>query len=285
MMSQEYIIQQTAVDMGSIASYSSLLSTVFGKPELFTSSYIKWQYADNPDGTIVGFNALIDGSLSAHYVTQPMQALINGQRKKGLLSLNTATHPGHQGKGLFVKLADRTYQYAADNGYDFVIGVANQNSVHGFTKKLGFQLVGQLHALLGIGALPYTSDLNKFSYSRYWSQEALSWRLANPNNKYGVANGQHTVISSATAYPAISASLGIFNGSDYSVSPQKASLSLLNLWIGANKDITSKTNLYFNIPNRLRPAPLYLIFKSLNDSIMPLDFSDVYFQALDFDAY
>ena len=284
-MAQEYNIQQTAVDQASIASYSSLLSSVFARPELFTRDYIKWQYVDNPDGTILGFNAFDGADLAAHYVTQPMQAMIGGQKKKGLLSLNTATHPAHQGKGLFVKLADRTYQYAAEQGYDFVIGVANQNSVHGFIKKLGFQLVGQLHALLGIGSLPYSDDLSKFFYSRYWTEEALSWRLSNPNNKYGLSVGHNIVISSATAYPAISTTLGVFKGSNYSASPQKKAFSLLNLWIGANKDITSQTNLYFNIPNRLRPAPLYLIFKSLNNNINPLNFDDVFFQALDFDAY
>ena len=284
-MSQDYNIQQTAVDKGSIEGYSYLLSKVFNNPKLFNNEYLKWQYADNPDGPIVGFNAFSGDSLAAHYVTQPMQAVIDGQKKKGLLSLNTATHPDHQGKGLFVKLADRTYQYAADNGYDFVIGVANQNSVHGFTKKLGFQLVGQLHALLGMGNLPFSDDLSGFSYSRYWTPEALAWRLTNPNVNYGVSIGHNIVISSATAYPAIAATLGVFKGSGYNVSPQKAPFSLLNLWIGANKDITSETNLYFNIPNRLRPAPLYLIFKSLKDNISPLNFDDVYFQALDFDAY
>jgi GNAT superfamily N-acetyltransferase len=284
-MSADYNIQQTTVDKDSIGSYSSLLSNVFANPKLFTPSYLAWQYADNPDGTIVGFNAWAAGSLAAHYVTQPMRATIGGQRKKGLLSLNTATHPGHQGKGLFVKLADRTYQYASDSGYDFVIGVANQNSVHGFTKKLGFQLVGQLHALLGMGYLPFSDDLSGFSYSRYWSQQALSWRLANPKRRYGVSCGHPTVISSPTAYPSISATLGVFKGSGYDITARKEPFSLLNLWIGANKDITSKTNLYFNIPNRLRPAPLYLIFKSLNNSISTLDFNDVYFQALDFDAY
>ena len=284
-MAQDYNIEQTAIDAASIDSYSKLLSNVFARPELFTPDYIKWQYADNPDGTIVGFNAFDGDDLAAHYVTQPIQAMINGQKRKGLLSLNTATHPSHQGKGLFVKLAEQTYKYAAEQGYDFVIGVANQSSVHGFTKKLGFQLVGQLHALLGMGKLPYSDDLSKFAYSRYWTKEALKWRIANPNNKYGISVGHNIVISSATAYPAISSTLGVFKGSDFDISTQKEPFSLLNLWIGANKDITSETNLYFNIPNRFRPAPLYLIFRSLNNNISPLVFDDVFFQALDFDAY
>jgi GNAT superfamily N-acetyltransferase len=284
-MSAEYQIKQTSVDSTSIATYSSLLSEVFGKPQLFTGKYIRWQYVDNPDGNIVGFNAYDGETLAAHYVTQPMEAVIRGVKRKGLLSLNTATHPQHQGKGLFVKLANQTYEYAADHGYDFVIGVANQNSVHGFTKKLGFQSVGQLNALLGMGALPYTSDLSGFSYYKEWSPEALAWRMKNPCNRYGVSDGNPLAVSSATAYPMISATLGTFARNKYPLTPHPSSFSVLNLWIGANRNITSKTNLYFNIPNRLRPAPLYLIFKALNSSIGPLDFDDVYFQALDFDAY
>ncbi|MCW3128146.1 MAG: hypothetical protein JWO03_3804 [Bacteroidetes bacterium] len=284
-MSQDHQIRQTAIDGASILSYSALLSDVFGKPQLFTKEYLQWQYADNPDGTIVGFNAYQGETLAAHYVTQPMEAVINGIKLKGLLSLNTATHPNHQGKGLFVKLADRTYTYATEHGYDFVIGVANQNSVHGFTKKLGFQLVGQLHALLGMGALPYTDDLSVFSYYKEWSSEALAWRLKNPCNAYGVSNDRNIVVSSATAYPMINATIGTFDKNKYAVTPRPSSFSVLNLWVGANRNITSKTNFYFNIPNRLRPAPLYLIFKALNSSIGPLNFNDVYFQALDFDAY
>ncbi len=281
----DYKIRQTTTDGAGVLGAASLLSEVFGKPELFTADYVKWQYADNPDGAIVGFNAYDGETLAAHYVTQPMQAVIDGQKRRGLLSLNTATHPGHQGKGLFVKLADRTYQYAADQGYDFVVGVANQNSVHGFTKKLGFQLAGQLHALLGIGALPYTHDLSGYSYYKDWSPEALAWRLCNPVNKYGVSTAKAVTVSSATAYPAISATLGRFDKKRYQLNPCPASFSMLNLWIGVDRNITSKTNFYFNIPNRLRPAPLYLIFKPLKGGIGPLHFDDVYFQALDFDAY
>lgn len=281
----DYQIRQTTTDATGIATAASLLSEVFGKPELFTTGYVQWQYADNPDGTIVGFNAYAGEALAAHYVTQPMESMINGVRHRGLLSLNTATHPGHQGKGLFVKLADQTYRHAADHGFDFVVGVANQNSVHGFTKKLGFQLVGQLHALLGMGALPYADDLSGFSYYKDWSPEALAWRLRNPVHQYGVTTSKCVTVSSATAYPMISATLGRFDKKKYALNPCAASFSMLNLWIGVDRNITSKTNFYFNIPNRLRPAPLYLIFKPLKGGLAPLHFDDVYFQALDFDAY
>jgi hypothetical protein len=136
-----------------------------------------------------------------------------------------------------------------------------------------------------MGALPYTNDLSAFTYYKEWSPKALEWRLKNPVNQYGVATGQNIVVSSATAYPLIKATIGTFDKNKYAAEPRQSLVSLLNLWVGANRNITSKTNFYFNIPNRLRPAPLYLIFKALNSSIGPLNFDDVYFQALDFDAY
>ena len=284
-MNTGYDILHVDTETHSINSFAGLLSDVFGRPELFTPAYIRWQYAENPDGKIVGFNAMDGSSLAAHYVAQPLQAIVDGRMDKGLLSLNTATHPAHQGKGLFVKLAERTYQYAADQGYSFVIGVANQNSVHGFIKKLGFQQVGQLHALLGAGQLPYTDDRTGYSYARHWSPESLSWRLANPSAKYGIDLSRHISITSPTAYPGIKATLGMYDRAAYDLKATVSPLSLLNLWIGADRHISTHTHTYFNIPHRLRPAPLYLIHKPLKAGISPLHFDDILFQALDFDAY
>ena len=276
---------QTDIVKSCIAQYAALLAKVFSKPKLFTEAYIQWQYADNPDGTIVGFNAYALDTLVAHYVAQPMQAVIDGNMCKGLLSLNTATAPAHQGKGLFVKLAHKTYEYAASQGYEFVIGVANQNSVHGFIKKLGFQQVGQLHALLGVGSLGAAPDSKDFYYSKYWTAEAMQWRLSNPCNQYGITQGNFSIISCATTYPSIKATLGMYSSHDYPLSSRASAFSLFNIWIGANRQVSSRTPLYFNIPQRFRPAPLYLIYKSLNNKNASLNFDDVCFQALDFDAY
>ena len=75
----------------SISKCTALLKEVFPKMKGLSNEYIRWQYADNPCGQIVGFNALYDEKIVAHYVAQPFTARINGEIKKGLLSLNTAT--------------------------------------------------------------------------------------------------------------------------------------------------------------------------------------------------
>ena len=113
----DYRIKQVDTDTAALQEILHLMQSAFeGHAEKFSLEYLKWQYADNPVGTIVGFNAYKGDELAAHYVAMPIYMMIDGNKTLGLLSLNTATHPNHQGKRLFTTLADRTYQYAAENG-------------------------------------------------------------------------------------------------------------------------------------------------------------------------
>lgn len=61
---------------------------------------------------------------------------------------DTMTHPAHQGKGLFIKLALMTYDYVKSKGVKFVFGFPNQNSYPGFIKKLNWQHFEDMHAYL-----------------------------------------------------------------------------------------------------------------------------------------
>ena len=136
----EYRVQQVCVDEKSLVEIKDLLTVTFPKTDKFTLSYLRWQYKENPLGHIVGFNAYWGSELAAHYVTMPIDMCLFGEKKRGLLSLNTATHPKHQGKRLFTILAEKTFSWAKEHGYEYVIGVANANSTHGFLKHLGFYL-------------------------------------------------------------------------------------------------------------------------------------------------
>lgn len=283
----EYEFKQVGIDRNSIAEASQLLADTFDRPELFTPDYIKWQYADNPDGQIVGFNAFLNGELGAHYVAQPFNALVDGKEAKGLLSLNTATGKGHRGKGLFPKLAEHTYALAKEQGFDLIIGVANQNSVNGFVNKLGFQLVGQFAAMAGIGKIPIPRVENKVSYIRRWNAETLEWRLTNPSNPYYTVNrGNGIQVFSRTTYPMVDVALGTFSHNEMKeMNCAQKNAPVLKIWIGMDARMDFSRTAFLNIPPKLRPAPLYLIYKSLAEERRTLDASTVVFQALDFDAY
>jgi hypothetical protein len=59
-------------------------------------------------------------------------------------SADTITHPNHQKKGLFVKLAEMTYQLATELNIHFLYGIPNYLSYPGFVKKLGWTHEGNL---------------------------------------------------------------------------------------------------------------------------------------------
>jgi GNAT superfamily N-acetyltransferase len=200
----DYTLKPVTVSDADIVEIAVLLRTVFPDADHFTDEAVCWQYRDNPDGKVVGFNAWLDAVLAAHYVTIPLVARVHGVEERGLLSLNTATHPVHQGKGLFTRLANATYAHAKEQGFGFVVGVANASSTHGFTKKLGFQLVSPLRAMIGIGRLPCRDVNAQTDYERVWSDAAVRWRLKHPAYSYKLKRSgeQRMVLSERSQFGA-----------------------------------------------------------------------------------
>ncbi len=270
-----YSFQPTATSPEKLKEYSVLLSTVFPESKRFTPEFLNWQYVQNPNGKVVGFDAYLNNELAAHYVTIPVLYAIHGKPTMGLLSLNTATHPNHQGKGLFTQLANKTYELAQELGYEFVIGVANANSTPGFLNKLGFRLVGQLEAKLGIGTIKPGNAA--YLLKSIWTHESREWRIKNPDKQYYIANN---IIFTDTDKPLIYAIMG--QSQNVGESPKR--IMPLKVWIGLDAGKTIN-GLFVNIPEKLKPSPLNLIFKRLNPAISSFQLKDVYFELIDFDAY
>jgi predicted N-acetyltransferase YhbS len=279
-MSYEFALVKT--DDKAIKEIAELLRLVFPDAKKYSDAFIKWQYKDNPDGAVVGFNAYQNGTLVAHYATIPMKAVLFGKEEKGLLSLNTATHPSHQGNKLFTTLADLTYSTAAEKGFGFVVGVANANSTPGFVNKLGFQLVGPLEAKLGFGKISVSDNIREVQFSKQWNKEMLDWKLKNPASKYKIKKG---VIYSPTDKTGIEAIL--LDANEFSIKENAIDLGFrpITLWIGINTAINWSKAMFFNVPKSLRPSPLNFIFKDLTQANRKLEYTKIRFNAFDFDAY
>lgn len=258
--------------MGEIREISELLTNVFPDTDKFTSEFLKWQYLDNPMGTVVGFNAFEGEELAAHYATIPVNWKINSELKKGLLSLNTATHINHRGKKLFTQLAEATYKLAQEQGYEFVVGVANANSTPGFLKKLNFKLIAPLNAYIALSGK--TTPEESFSTHSVWNTQDLDWRIQNPSNLYYI---NKEVLLSKTHIGPLAGVLGNFSSPFQSLGKLK---SPLKLHIGLNHTKVAR----IKIPRKLQPSPLNLIYKSLSDHPIP-DKKDILFRLIDFDAY
>lgn len=273
---EDYRIEKVAVDDVALSECQNLLRLVFEeRADKFSFEYLKWQYRDNPVGTIVGFNAYMGDVLAAHYVTMPIYMNIEGKKTLGVLSLNTATHPDHRGKRLFSILAEKTYQYAAENGYKFVIGVANANSTHGFIKNLKFKLIGPLVFKVGTGTNIYPKK--DYTFTRYWDKEIMDWRLKNPSMEY-FKNGEIIVSPIKPGFKKI-----VFHDRDGLVSLPKLHGRPFNLYIGYGSDL--KKGCYCSIPQFIEHSPFNLIFRDLTDGSLPEVTKDnILFELMDFDV-
>jgi GNAT superfamily N-acetyltransferase len=284
------------LDPATLATYGALFTACFPMTDKFTPGYLQWLYVDNPDGRAVGFDAWDGERLAAHYVCIPARAWVEGREVAVLLSLNTATHPDYQGKGLFTRLAAMTFEAGAAQGYDGVYGVANANSTPGFVRKLGFQLVRPLEARIGLGALRHgpRAPSSQLSFERSWSPAALRWRCANPHNPVFMRNGGGKLRFHAAAaghkLPAYAELETAGSALPATALQQQAAatapmLSPLRLFIGLAPDASSRYWNYASIPMRLRPSPLNLIYRSFVPRVAALDPARIAFSFLDFDAY
>ncbi len=277
-------------DESAYADYVRLFAECFPATDKYSRDYLDWLYRGNPDGQVVGYDARDGDRLAAHYVCIPALARIGGDDVKVLLSLNTATHPDYQGKGLFTQLAERTYATGSALGYDCVYGVANANSTPGFVRKLKFQLVGPLRAMVGFGCLGVDfSKMDGVQFRRSWSLKTLAWRCASPVNPViARERGDRSVfLAPALLGGTCMAAAEICSDRAAPDLLDKASgfASPLRLFIGLVPPAAQRPAFYVDIPYALRPSPLNLIYRSLSGRVATIDPNAVFFNFLDFDAY
>jgi GNAT superfamily N-acetyltransferase len=275
-------------DAQALASYAALFGTCFPDSGKFTPAYLQWLYVANPDGAAVGFDAWDGDRLAAHYVCIPARACIEGAAVRMLLSLNTATHPLYQGQGLFTKLAGLTFDAGRDAGFDGVYGVANANSTPGFVRKLGFQLVRPLEARVGLGPVGRApaGTAGAVSFERLWSDAALAWRCANPDNPVRARRqGRRWRFDAPAVGPTRAYAEASLDVTADPAAPAKAGWRPLRLYLGLQPHTEGRYSGYPSIPQRLRPSPLNLIYRSLSGRVAALDPARIRFTFLDFDAY
>ena len=266
-----------------LGAYSALLNATF-ETDKFNAAALAWRYRDNPAGQVVGADAWDGERLAAHYVACPLEARIDGQTVRGLVSLNTATHPDYQGRGLFTKLAEAAYGLGAAAGYAFVIGVANASSTPGFLRKLAFQDVGRLHAGV-LARLPNGFAEAQVQYQGAWPGELLAWRLANPDGRYVAARRRGLIgVWARTHLPFVRC--GAFIADEGQAIAAAGAPLAATLFLGLEPRMDLSRQGFLPVQERLRPSPLNLIWRKLADSAPAALRPDaVALNFLDFDPY
>jgi len=144
----DYLINKN--DCSNLDELITLSKSYYSTGDIINNSYLTWQYLDNPAGAPFLFTSKENAAskLAGQYLVLPMGYQIMGETVSGSLSLNTLTHPDHQRKGLFTKMANAAYADCAENNNYFTIGFPNPLSYPGFVRKLDFEHLGDIPLLI-----------------------------------------------------------------------------------------------------------------------------------------
>lgn len=276
----DYEIKQLLFDDGdvSLQKVVDLQNVVYeGRYTFRTDGFRQW-YLNNPMGRVISFNAFWGDELVAHYACIPYKMMIENRIVTGLLDMATVTHPDHRGKGLFKKLAKTTYDYAKEQGFEFVLGVANANSYPGYMKYFPFTFVGQLEVKMGLGT-KIECDGEKL-FKVYWDKESFNWRLntckANYSRKNDSLIGKYN--SMVQTY------MGNYDDSflKETAAQDKHWGFRPKLYVGLGAKFNS---LYLTVPKFIKRSPFNLIFLDLTEGKLPQVTKDnIFFQLFDFDV-
>jgi len=284
-------IRPTQTDTASLNAHLQLFRNCFPDARIYTIEYLEWLYKDNPAGSVVGYDAWDGDTLAATYVTIPAPIVQPEGERRALLSLNTATHENYRGKGLFTRLAEGTYKLAQQDGYEVVFGVANANSVGGFTRKLGFQDVCGLSARIGCGKIGVSSEIDQsgLEFCRFWDRSLLEWRIRNPSNPLSISMSEKGITAVGATHVMLVRAFA-FIPSNLLKSPLKIESSRLQIWRPINIALglwggQSVRGLNIELPRQLRPSPLRLIYRDLKDQDRKIDPARCNMTFIDFDGF
>lgn len=110
---------------------------------------LQWQYHDNPaHRTLAELAVAPGGQLAAVYATLPTLMRIDGRVELAAQSVDTMTDAAFRGRGLFVRLANATYERASREGFHLVYGFPNRQSAPGFFRRLSWSRLGHAPLLI-----------------------------------------------------------------------------------------------------------------------------------------
>jgi GNAT superfamily N-acetyltransferase len=266
-----------ALGRADIDAYVQLFDRSFEGDAKLGRPYLDWQYVGNPHGKVIGTDAFLGDELAAHYAVIPRRYRLGDRLFSAALSVNTATHPAHQGKGLFVRLAQETYAQAERDGLDFIVGVANAQSIGGFVRRLGFVELGQVRlGVMSTPAMPRHDEL-ALDVTADW----LAWRLANPARQYRQLrhfDGSMTIQTLVRSVPFNLARIPAASLPQGFDPPEALPIGLVPAY-GPGKPPALR------LPLRFQPSPWHMIWKPLRADLPPDLPSRLRFDGLSMDTF
>jgi GNAT superfamily N-acetyltransferase len=106
------------------------------------AEFFRWKHLENPFGRSFMLVAEADGRIVGLRAFMRWEFLAGDQRFRAVRAVDTATHPEHQGKGIFSRLTLEALDSLRDQA-DFVFNTPNEKSLPGYL-KMGWSVVGRV---------------------------------------------------------------------------------------------------------------------------------------------
>jgi N-acetylglutamate synthase-like GNAT family acetyltransferase len=141
-----------------------LLKSSLGESTIPKSESLwNWKHEQNPFGQSFVLVAEENNTIIGVRAFMQWQWLWNQHRYQAIRAVDTATHPGHQGKGIFKKLTLQQLELCKQQGVHFVFNTPNEQSRPGYL-KMGWVQQGKMPLKLSVLrplALAYARFFNK----------------------------------------------------------------------------------------------------------------------------
>tara|TARA_B100001540_G_scaffold124091_1_gene110634 strand:+ start:35 stop:883 length:849 start_codon:yes stop_codon:yes gene_type:complete len=271
----------------NINKYVNLYRRCFKNyPHYKNEKYLEWLYNDNPVGNFIGIDAIDNGLEIGQVGGIPYEFNYNGNKIKILQSINVCVDQKYRGKKLFSEMATRLENYARDENYSFIIAIANKLATPAWLNSISMKFLSQLDVLIGYGDLGIKDlVLQENDFYSLWNQARITWRKNNPYNKVSINNEKKIKFIS----PSILSFIQVFSylpndNTSIVFDKKKFNFFLPHLFIGLIPKKNNK-NLFFKVPNFLKPSPLNFLYKDISGKNSIIDVKKCFFSYLDFDAY
>lgn len=161
-----------------------------------------WKHEQNPFGPSYVLLAEEENQLIGLRAFMQWRWLWQGQEYKAIRAVDTATHPAHQGKGIFKKLTLQQLEACKVDGVHFVFNTPNDKSKPGYL-KMGWIEQGKMPLKFAVHqslSLVYSKFLNKNKFAAApidpTPEQSWSSNISNLLVNYKMTDDQLTTITS-----------------------------------------------------------------------------------------
>lgn len=171
-----------------------VLKASLGEDQLELSEEVwRYKHIDNPFGKSIVFLAVEDKKIIGVRAFMRWQWQEASKQFSALRAVDTATHPDHQGKGIFKKLTLKAVDFAKANNHHFIFNTPNEQSRPGYL-KMGWKQVGKVYVGLkpSLYFLRPKKSSQAYSIEKNISQTELEVLCTDWNKKLEAKSGLFT---------------------------------------------------------------------------------------------